>query len=244
MTQNNGRYIFKRFLSVILAMAVLLLALPAWSMTANSTENSGGVMPLALTAEKITKGSGTSGDPYLIETAGQLKKLADDTSLWDSRFKLTADIDLGGEEWTPIRNDTTRFTGGFDGGGHLISGLYINAPESNYQGLFGFISACTVGNLGVDGNVTGHEKVGGVVGQSQYGDVISCYNDSDVSGYYNVGGIVGRAEDSTTTQNCYNTGDISGESYDAEAGGIVGSNFSSNVQNCYNTGNISASGDY
>ena len=40
MTQYNGLYKFRRILSVVLALAVLLLALPAWSMPVNASEPS------------------------------------------------------------------------------------------------------------------------------------------------------------------------------------------------------------
>ena len=248
MRKTNGLCIHKQILSVIMALAVLLLALPVWSLTAYSAENSGEVMPLALTAEDIIKGSGTEGDPYLIETAGQLKMLADDSSLWDKHFWLTADIDLGGEangSWSPIGNSTTKFTGTFDGDGHKISGLFINNTTSDYQGLFGYISGGTIKNLGVNGNVTGGQHVGGVVGRAQSNTTVqNCYNTGSVTAKYFFGGVVGYSENSTV-QNCYNTGNIrDNDGGDGNFGGIVGFILGGTVQNCYNTGNVSGGTDF
>ena len=38
-------------------------------------------------------------------------------------FLLVSDLDLGGKEWTPIGTDGNPFWGGFDGGGHTITGI-------------------------------------------------------------------------------------------------------------------------
>ncbi|MFI3303081.1 MAG: hypothetical protein SNI18_07950, partial [Rikenellaceae bacterium] len=76
---------------------------------------------------------------------------------------LTRDIDLGdvcyaGANWNPIgRNYNSieyHYEGTFDGGGHKISNLYINATSQ--QALFGWVAeGGVVCNLGVSGEVTG-----------------------------------------------------------------------------------------
>lgn len=53
------------------------------------------------------------------------------------KYYLTADIDLTGVTWTPITN----FSGVLDGRGYTISNLSIDAATSDYQGLFGTVSA-------------------------------------------------------------------------------------------------------
>lgn len=112
-------------------------------------------------------------------------------------IKLTADIDLGNQAWTPIGNGDSSFafSGTFDGNGNTISGL--NVPDTNAPGLFGCIIG-TVQNLIVKGNVTVGENAdggdygegGGVVCENRgtvqncgfYGSVI------DETGYLFVGG--------------------------------------------------------
>lgn len=52
---------------------------------------------------------------------------------------LTDDIDLSGEEWTPIGlNKDTAFGGHFYGQGHTISNLMVT-QQTNYAGLFGYV---------------------------------------------------------------------------------------------------------
>lgn len=119
---------------------------------------------------------------------------------------LTADIDLGGEPWTPIGTSDYQFHGTFDGGGHTITGLYVETDDA-YAGLFGYVYYNgRVENLGVvDGTVISTKEgdcyVGGVVGCTQ-GRVINCYYTGMVSGTGNyIGGVVGKADGTVT--NCY-----------------------------------------
>lgn len=56
---------------------------------------------------------------------------------------LTADIDLNGQEWTPIANSGVNngYTGTFDGQGHVIHGICVTTGVSSRpQGLFGIIA--------------------------------------------------------------------------------------------------------
>ncbi len=135
----------------------------------------------------------------------------------------------------PIGISGKPFSGTFEGGGHKITGLYIDTTE-NYQGLFGYVEwDGTVKNLGVGGTVTGGSYTGSVVGESR-GRVTGCYNTATVSGKNNVGGVVG----SGSATNCYNEGGVSGEN---RVGGVVGYlGQSKRVQYCYNRGTVTATG--
>ncbi len=100
-------------------------------------------------------GSGTEQDPYLINNLEDLKWFRDDvndvqadgSNQYTGKYiKLTADIDLGDEEWTPIgvydsSKDHINFCGIFDGDGHTISNLKINS--SNRAGFFGELGKST-----------------------------------------------------------------------------------------------------
>ena len=104
-------------------------------------------------------GSGTADAPYLLANAEDLKAFRDLVNAEDSSSlcaRLTADIDLGNEEWEPFNSKsgyvTTAYAGVFDGDGHTIRGLSINATTAN-QGLFSVINGATVKNLNVKGNV-------------------------------------------------------------------------------------------
>ena len=82
-------------------------------------------------------------------------------------FKLTQDIDLGGNEWTPISMSTDlaggkTFRGTFDGNGHTIKGLYVRNQE--VAGLFGYVYAATIKNVTIEGaNLNSNHYAGGVV---------------------------------------------------------------------------------
>ena len=98
-------------------------------------------------------GSGTAADPYQIRTADELywfaqyggssahAKLMNDITINENVLDVDGDLNgTGLREWTPINN----YTGTFDGGGHGISGLYINIENGIsdtyvYVGLFGYI---------------------------------------------------------------------------------------------------------
>lgn len=160
---------------------------------------------------------------------------------------LTDNIDLAGQPWVPIGRPengyiTDAYGGVFDGQGHTISGLYIDADAANY-GLFGMVNGGTVKNLKVQGQVTAKSYVGGIVGKLQTGTIENCSFSGAVTatnktGY--AGGIVGYVNygANTTITGCCNSADVSG-SY---AGGILGcDNQNKNntaITGCYNTGTI------
>lgn len=152
----------------------------------------------------------------------------------DGGFTASAEITVL-NEWTPIGTDSDSFNGIFDGDGYAVHGMYINNPESDYQGLFGNTSdAAVITNLGTEKSyIYGKSNVGGVAGAG--GDVINCYNTGIViSKSYCVGGVVGRAYSEVI--NCHNTGTVSCAK-ETEVGGVVG-RANSDVVNCYNTGSV------
>ncbi len=150
---------------------------------------------------------------------------ADDGYLSDPNicFKLTDNIDLKNQEWTPIGDAEHAFQGTFDGGNYTVSGL-----SGSSVGLFGTIGESgTVKNLGVSGAVAGQSPVGGIAGTNQ-GTIENCCNAATVTGASAAGGIVGT--NSGTVKNCYNTGTVTGAQ--GNTGGIAGTN-SGTVTNSY-----------
>ena len=104
-------------------------------------------------ASPWTNGSGTSSDPYLIETAANLAYLAEKVNegyeaqgmavFQYTYFLMTDDIDLNNISWTPIGNADTNmegyyFAGIFDGWYHNIDHLRIQT-NADACGLFGAI---------------------------------------------------------------------------------------------------------
>ncbi|MCL2738784.1 MAG: BACON domain-containing protein, partial [Bacteroidales bacterium] len=142
-------------------------------------------------------------------------------------YKLIADIDLGGAEWTPIGDNTIErpFRGHFDGDGFKVSGLYINRTTDD-TGLFGWIQNSSIQNLGVEiaaGGVTGNNFTGGVAGYMRNSTISNCYVTGNVSGRDYVGGVAGfigtNLSMSSSISNSYATGNISGNWY---VGGVAG----------------------
>ena len=112
---------------------------------------------------------------YEVNTAADLKALANDVNTGKDYFEgktvvLTADIDLNGEEWTPIGSAYMDhgFMGNFDGKGFAIKNLAIKniALDSDgyaYAGLFGvtegvdqdnqnYIKNLVIENVNIDTN--------------------------------------------------------------------------------------------
>ena len=168
--------------------------------------------------------------------------------------------------WTPVgyynysSHVAYYYAGTFDGGGHTISNLKINLPNTHDLGLFGgvaetavvkdltlsdveisgayYIGGITGNNLGtiencsiVSGSVSGGYDVGGIVGYN--GETISAYNTGEVSGTDYVGGIAGYNEG--TILDCKTMEKVSGK---YAVGGIAGQN-DWTITACYNTGEVS-----
>lgn len=216
-----------------------------------------GVIPAANPGYSYGGGNGTAGNPYKIANGEQLAMLAanvnnDGEYSKNKFFELTADIILNDSlegspnAWEAIGQQSAKFEGTFNGGGHTVKGVFIN-KNSYYQGLFGYISGANVKNLGViESAVTGSYDVGGVVGMSATSTVENCFNTGEVSGDGNVGGVVGNAwqtgavSGESLVQNCYNSGSVGAESM---VGGVVGTSSNiTTVQNCYNIGNVTGIG--
>lgn len=113
----------------------------------------------------------------------------------DITVYLSADINLGGEEWTPIGNATKKFRGVFDGQGHVISNLVINRPSGTNIGFFGFTADGEVKELVISSaTVVGKNNVGVVSGTpytSKYTNV-TVTGHVEVTGASSVGGVGGK----------------------------------------------------
>jgi len=143
-----------------------------------------------------------------------------------------------GKGWEPIGFweflDINPFTGTFDGQGYEIRDLFINRPEENNVGLFGFVAReeAMVENVGVvSADVTGDGFVGGLVGRSR-GDVSNSYVTGTVTGDIWVGGLVGSSE--RYVSNSYSNGTVTGQRY---VGGLAGEHMG-DVINSYATGTV------
>ena len=142
-------------------------------------------------------------------------------------FRLTADIDMTGQTYTPIPN----FAGTFNGNSKTITGL------EGSNGLFAsIIIGGSVTGLTLSGvSISGGGQVGAIAGNC-VGVIENCHVTGSVSGSSDVGGIVGvlHQNDVTATNNphisgCTFSGTVTGTS--THIGGIVGRTCRP-VQNC------------
>lgn len=165
-------------------------------------------------AQESGGGNDAQNYTYTISTAEQLAALATlannrtvitgctstaYTSQYRSaNYKLTDNINLENEPWTPINN----FMGTFDGQGHTISNMNVSITSTSDidGGLFGYMSG-TVSNLIVEGTVTvnGGGKcytggicglLGGTIKFCRFNGTVSSTTTSTTSGNY-AGGIMG-----------------------------------------------------
>ncbi|MFR3309758.1 MAG: hypothetical protein ACLTTQ_04000 [Christensenellales bacterium] len=125
------------------------------------------------------------------------------------------------------------FKGIFDGGYHVVSGLYIDSGSS--IGLFGDVNGGEIRNLVVRGEVSGSSNAAGIVGKLTAGKVTNCGNEADVSGGTNVGGVVGSVNGACTVSGCYNSGAVSEQIYRR----VTGQHRAGVVEDCYNAGTVS-----
>lgn len=237
--------------SMKMRLALLALAALAWIAVPVSARAEGETVDTwDGTAVAFTEGSGTKEDPWLIENAEQLAYLAkqvnNGTNYEGKHFLLVSDLDLSGKEWMPIGTEGNPFWGGFDGGGHTITGMTITGKEASYVGLFGechnftanssYIKSVTVKGA----NISGYNHVGAIAGEGA--NISDCYSiENTICARRRVGGVCGNLTGSIS--GCYNSSSVSGIS---TAGGIMGNaNYegigTGVVRYCYNIGTVTVS---
>lgn len=186
-----------------------------------------------------------SQDEFTISTAEELagisQLVADGTTFEGKIFNIEADIDLDGNLWVPIGAYPDLFSGAVEGNGHVISNLWINTPDTDYAGLFGYTSNSTITNLHIDtANVIGFDSVGTLVANLyDNGSISECSAiNITVSGNNNVGGLVGGLVTKSKISGSHAVGDVQGS---VQVGGLLGSAWDNcTVQANYSKGTVSA----
>ncbi|MEY4440523.1 MAG: hypothetical protein RLY49_149 [Candidatus Parcubacteria bacterium] len=179
-------------------------------------------------------GAGTEIDPYQITTCTQLQEIAGADINEINYYTLVQDVDCsdtvnwnGGLGFEPIGTLGTPFepivilTGGT---GHKITNLYINRPEQDYVGIFGYsVAEVTIQGIGlINPIIVGHDYVGTFGGSltSSAPSLFRIYtNGGSVTGNSYVGGLVGVGEtlgieesfSSTIVSGVSNVGGVAGD---------------------------------
>ncbi len=213
-------------------------------------------LPLTTLNSKILEGEGTEAVPYLIGSVADWKKVSDfmvntGFDFAEAYFKLTANLDFAGESFSPIARGGGIFQGNFDGDGHSVNNVTVNATEktdANY-GLFGIVGAegCVHDLIvGKDCQFNAYTSVGAVAG-SLYGSIYNTNNYAQVTatGTISAGGIAGTAYEGSQIKRCANHGKVAAKT--TNAGGIFGASAPSScvaVDSCYNYGEVTATTQY
>lgn len=194
-------------------------------------------------------GDGTATSPYEISNLDDLNNFATDVNngtFTNVYAKLTDSFSVD-TNWTPIGNETHKFTGVFDGNGKTITFNNITV-DNGYVGLFG-INEGTIKNVTVEGSISSSTEkafVGGVAGLNR-GTITNCENNATINttGVNSYAGGIAGVMQNGTIESCKNTGAItvtvSNNSssdvtdHEASAGGIVAFNYNGTVKKCENT---------
>lgn len=198
-------------------------------------------------------GNGTAEDPYRIYTDIHLAQMANFLNQQGVVFELMKDIDLTdyiaenspAEGWMPIGVESTPFKGVLKGNGHTLSGLYINRPNTNHVGLFGYGNGITVDGLNIEATtITGRQYVAPLCG-TLYGScsIANCnVSVQQATAYCDLGGIVGFMHEGRTINNCHVSGKF--ETLDLASfewgtiGGIGGSIYETTITNSSFRGDV------
>lgn len=150
----------KRITLIFLALMLITGLMPVTSFAADAK----GVWT-DYAAETFAGGTGTKDDPYLVETAEQLAKIAKDVNDGSDEyngvcFKLTDNVDLSAHYWRPIgfilsSTNYKTFKGFIDGNNKIISGLTVDESAGKFPaGFFGKIGNSTTGETAGAKNLT------------------------------------------------------------------------------------------
>lgn len=243
----------KSFLSIFLITLMLLSLMPS---------------NLALAAGVVSKptvGDGTAESPYEITSADELYwfaglingTLTDGTSRnTEAHAILKNDITLNEsvlddngnltsnsaslEQWTSIGTVQYKYNGIFNGGGHTVSGVYINITSDNERiGFFGSTdTGAVITNLNIDDSYVKSAgiDIGGLVGNN-WGTIKNCSANANVNAKSRAGCLVGHnyegtIENSHSSGTATTTGDY--------AGGLVGFT-TGTIKYCYTSAKVSGS---
>ncbi len=236
-------------LTVALVLMLSLASLSASAITAGSTNVD---VWDGTTAAGFSSGSGLQNDPYIIKTGAELDLLASTCmggeTYADTYFRLEADIDWGGNLWTPIGYDTKNvFAGHFDGNGQTIYNLECFEV---YSGLFGVVKEGSIKNIKVDyatfatdtrycGGIASWMKLATVEGVC-VGENVVLQSADIMSNTAQMGGCFGLVHSSTvqgaTFYGTVNCTTVTGTSFVGGIAGVVGGE--ATMKYCVNYGSV------
>jgi len=201
-------------------------------------------------AGTFAAGSGITSNPYIICDEVHLDNVRTIASSGAS-FRLGDSIDLNGVSFDPIGDATTKFSGFFDGDGHVISNWTYNNSISNV-GLFGYVAGdFEVSDLGlVNVDITAVQSVGAVFGVieggvSKTGIISNVFATGSITADDFVGGLMGRKQNNHVNFNMidsYFVGSVAANGITGYGGGVAGftgADIGGHFENIYSEGSVS-----
>ena len=203
----------------------------AMEITGSNTGNINSPHELQFIAANLSGG-------YYITSYLDMSVVTDPAEIWSSAGFVpigatpNSDPDSG-----PI---TYAFTGFVDGEDQNIQSLYINRPETDNVGLFGYVgSGATLEYLSLnDSSITGKNNVGGLAG-TNYGTLSNDQNNNDQEVYFD-------DADVQIVSDIIQDDDTSVSGNGNNVGGIVGDNFgqvTTSSNNSYGVASVTGSGN-
>lgn len=202
---------------------------------------------------KLFEGAGTQADPYRIDSADDMNRLAsavNDNSLsfTGKHFIVTSDIDFKNVSYEPVGKTPNTFNADFNGNGKKFTNVVRNEEQSNFTRVALFGSVGTDGaihdlNL-ASGSLSSYEESAGFVSHL-FGKIYNCENHATVQNArsYYVGGFVSYAHEGSSIVNCKNYGVV--ECPTRYAAGIVSRLAPmALVDSCVNYGSVSSTAKY
>jgi hypothetical protein len=195
------------------------------------------------------EGEGTAEDPNQITNVVELQSIIADL---DAHYVLANPIDASftsqwnnGAGFIPMGDNSTssaasRFTGTLNGAGFAITGLTINRPDTDNQGMF-FYNAGTITNLRVLNAVVNGKVSSAILVVTNTGTISYCKTSGTVTSTGdNAGGMVNLNDGGGVIEFSSSSAVVNAANY---AGGLVGSNSpwsggSCTIRDSYATGNV------
>lgn len=136
------------------------------------------------------------------------------------------------------------FMGTLDGNGKVIRNVYIDHPNNEYQGFFGYTKDANLYEVGLENlTISGRNYTGGLVSYAENSYIRDSYvNGGTLFALNYVGGLVGYQSPGTNSVicGCYNTCEVTGNNY---LGGLVGFSDQATVRNSYVIAPVSGNGN-
>ncbi len=192
------------------------------------------------------QGAGSIEDPFALFTPDELQAVGMHPVYWDNHFVLQSHLDMSQASQPVLHrigfNETTPFTGTFNGNGYTISNLLLDAPGIDYIGLFGFMKTDSDDHVFVqklnikDAQFTGKQTIGALAGQMIGGKVKNCSVQGGVltTTDRGVGGLLGR-QDGGEVFHCYSTATVLGGS---RVHGLIGVQYTDSQTETIATGSF------